>query len=633
MRLWSPTLRLKTRVMIALTALIGATALAIIGYTDVRHRGSSLELARELINASADLVIERTVSFLAPAQRATAVLADALSNPAVELDRATTLSLLSSLVAVEPQIDSAFVADNHGGLLQLRRGLPEAGLGRDALVLRRVHRQGGAASESFRALIAGVPPRLGPPLVERIWDYDPRGRPWFEAAINADGRVWTQPYVFSTTHAPGVTAVQALRGPTGALRGVVGADLTLSLLSDFLREQRLGLAGLTFLVGQNDRVLAHPNPNLYAQTGRSELPGLDEIGVPGLAEALARFREGGDDTATLTVDGRELLVRFRDLPEAQGVRWTLVILASTQDFLGGARETRRNAVLISLLILALAVSVSGVVAGDLARPLESLARKVARVRTLAFDNDFNVASRVLEVRRMSEALVSMQAALQSFARYAPAGLVQRLMASGEVARLGGELRDVSILFADIRGYSTLTERLTATDVVELLNLYFSVMQEVIEAHQGEVLEYMGDGILVVFGAPIDLPEHPRHAVQCALAMTAALQGLNAAWEADGTAEKWKAAGVSSIRSGIGIHAGPVVAGNLGSRTHMKYGVVGDTVNVAARLEVLNKELDTSILISDHLRTLLPRDLRARTQTQGTFTLKGRGQGTLVHSVR
>lgn len=633
MRLWSPTLRLKTRVMIALTALIGATALAIIGYTDVRHRGSSMEMARQLISASSDLVIERTVSFLAPAQRATAVLADALSNPTAELNRQTTLSLLSSLVSVEPQIDSAFVADNHGGLLQLRRGLPEAGLSRDALVLRRVHQQQGAASESFQALIPGIPPRLGRTLLERIWDYDPRERPWFEVAINADGRVWTQPYLFSTTHVPGVTAVQALHGPSGELRGVVGADLTLSLLSQFLREQRLGLTGLTFLVGQNDRVLAHPNQNLYAQTGRSELPGLDEIGVPGLPQALARFREGGDDTATLTQDGRELLVRFRDLPEAQGVRWTLVILASTQDFLGNARETRRNAVIISLLILGLAVATSGVVAGDLARPLESLARKVARVRTLDFDNDFNVASRVLEVRRMSEALASMQAALQSFARYAPAGLVQRLMASGEVARLGGELRDVSILFADIRGYSTLTEQLTATDVVELLNAYFSAMQEVIEAHQGEVLEYVGDGILVVFGAPIDLPEHPRQAVMCALAMTAALKKLNAAWDADGTSEKWRKVGVNSLRSGIGIHSGPVVAGNLGSRTHMKYGVVGDTVNIAARLEALNKELDTNILISDHVRTLLPRELRHRAQTAGTFKLKGRGQATLVHAVR
>lgn len=627
-----PTLRLKTRVMIALCALVGGTALAIVGYTDVRHRGSTLALAERLVEEAGDLVIERTLGFLEPAQRTTAVLADALADPAVGLDREERVSLMASLISVDDQLDSAFVADARGGLLQVRRGFPEASIARDALVLRKVVPLLGGARESFYRLQPGPPVTIGAMLTTQIWDYDPRQRPWYLAAVKSSGPVWTDPYRFSTTGVPGITATQALRAPSGALRGVVGADITLGALSEFLEEQSLG-SGLTFLVGAQDRVVAHPNRSLFAASRGEALPGVDKVGVDGLTEALAAFRAGGPQTARLSREDDELLVRFEDLPEPEGVGLTLVIVASTEDFLGRSQETRRNAVLISLLILGLGVALSGLVSGEISRPMESLARKVARIRGLRFDNDFSVSSSVREVQLMTEALASMQAALQSFARYAPAGLVQKLMASGEVARLGGEEREVSVLFADIRSYATLTEQLRPADVVELLNVYFSAMQEVIEAHQGEVLEYAGDAILVVFGAPIDLPEHPRRAVECALAMVEVLARLNQEWTRNGLAKRWTALGVPEIRCGIGVHTGPVVAGNLGSRTHMKYGIVGDTVNVAARLEALNKDLDTSVLISEAVRALLPEAVRARAHPAGTFKLKGRGQATLVHAVR
>ncbi len=619
--------------MIALCALIGGTALAIVGYTDVRHRGSTIAMAERLIAEAGELVIQRTVGFLAPAQHTTAVLADALADPAVGLDREERVSLMASLITVDPQLDSAFVADARGGLLQVRRGYPEERVPRDKLVLRRVIPMEGGARESFYRLLPGPPVLTGKQLSAQIWDYDPRARPWYRSAIATEGPVWTDPYRFSTTGAPGLTAAQALRAPSGELRGVVGADITLGALSEFLQDQRLGGSGLTFMVGPRDRIVAHPNQSIFAATQGDSLPEVDGLGVSGLSDALRSFRSGGPELVSLDEDDRELIVRFKDLPEPQGVGLTLVMLAATDDFLGRSQETRRNAILISFVILGLGVALSGLVSREISRPMEALARKVARIRTLRFDNDFSVSSRVREVQLMTEALASMQAALQSFARYAPAGLVQKLMASGEVARLGGEERDVTILFADIRSYSTLTEQLRPVEVVELLNAYFSALQEVIEANQGEVLEYVGDGILVVFGAPIDLPEHPRRAVECALAMVERLERLNQEWEQSGRARRWVSVGVSSIRTGIGVHTGPVVAGNLGSRTHMKYGVVGDTVNIAARLEALNRELDTTILISEVVRTELPDALRGRTHPAGTFRLKGRGQATLVHSVR
>jgi len=155
---------------------------------------------------------------------------------------------------------------------------------------------------------------------------------------------------------------------------------------------------------------------------------------------------------------------------------------------------------------------------------------------------------------------------------------------------------------------------------------------VIDEHHGCVIEFLGDGILAVFGAPQTYPEHAEMAVRCAVAMRDALRQLNKQWEQEGMAERWQDMGIDHIECRIGLHTGPVVAGNLGSKTRMKYAVIGDTVNVAARLEALNKEYDTTILMSDEVVTRLPNDLRERCDKVGITVVKGRQQTVVSYSI-
>lgn len=620
-------LRLKTRLLIAFLALISGSTLATVAFIDGRNQQATLELVQSLLSRASETVTQRTVGFMSPARDSVALLAEAITyEPPNQLDSDRWVGMLASTVSAHPQIEGAFIADEHGRLVQVIRG---AGTGaRPSLMLRRVVPGEPLADETFHALLDPAPYRLGERLSHEHRRYDPRTRPWYLAAKAGEGVRWTEPYVFSTTRRPGVTAVQWVSLPWGDV--VIGADIPLDTLSDFLRDQQVGPNGRTLIVS-GDRVVAHPEPGFFERAGAEALPGIEEAGVDGLAEALERARQGKAPNPARERKGRALHVA--SLPIADIASWDLVVSADTSDFLQRSRETRRDALMISVLILALTFLFAGFVSRDLSRPMESLARKVDRVRTLRFDNNFSVDSRVVEVLTMSTALAGMQAALQSFARFAPANLVQQLMASGEVARLGGEHRVVSVLFSDIQGYSTLTERMDPSDVVELLNAYFSAMQEVIEAHHGVALEYAGDAILVAFGAPLELAEHAEHAARCALAMVAALGELNADWDRTGLSRRWKDIGVHELRARVGVHTGEVVAGNLGSRTHMKYGIVGDTVNVAARLETLNKDLGTSILISEQVAAALPEALRAGATLQGEFHLRGRDQEMKVYSLR
>lgn len=212
-----------------------------------------------------------------------------------------------------------------------------------------------------------------------------------------------------------------------------------------------------------------------------------------------------------------------------------------------------------------------------------------------------------------------------FGRYMSEDVARRLLNTPESAELGGEEREVSVLFSDIEGYSTMAELLPPNEVVQILNKYLGEMNEIIEAHEGVVLEYMGDGILVVFGAPDDLPDHAEKAVRCARSMRARLKQLNAEWDESGWSRHWQQHGMQTLKTRFGLHSGNVVAGNIGSELRMKYGIIGDTVNVAARLEALNKDLNTTILASEDLVERLPEALLAEAEQRGEHHVKGRGQ--------
>ena len=158
------------------------------------------------------------------------------------------------------------------------------------------------------------------------------------------------------------------------------------------------------------------------------------------------------------------------------------------------------------------------------------------------------------------------------------------------------------------------------------------MQQCVERHTGSVLEYVGDGILAVFGTPTRLADHPAAATRCALDMQETLKALNEDWVERGVARLWRSHGMEDFYVRIGLHTGTVIAGNMGSRRMMKYGIVGDPVNVAARLEKLNNETGTLILLSEEVYDELPKDLRKQTSDEGLFGLKGRNQKQRVYSI-
>jgi adenylate cyclase len=208
-----------------------------------------------------------------------------------------------------------------------------------------------------------------------------------------------------------------------------------------------------------------------------------------------------------------------------------------------------------------------------------------------------------------------------FGRYVSKDVFEQLMAHPDRAELGGKRREMSVLFSDIRGFTTVTEKGDAEALVAQLNEYFSRMVDVVFRNKGTVDKFVGDMVMALYGAPVDDPHHAEHAVATATEMVSELGQLN---------RIWASRGLPQLDIGIGINSGDMIAGNIGSSAIMSYTVIGDNVNLGARLESLNKEYGSRIIISDASRARLTGQYDIR--PLGDVVVKGKTRAVAIFEV-
>jgi adenylate cyclase len=278
-----------------------------------------------------------------------------------------------------------------------------------------------------------------------------------------------------------------------------------------------------------------------------------------------------------------------------------------QTLLAADAETARAIVLNLILAVPFLVVVSAVaavglaifVAESVAAPLREVQAAMARVERGSLDTHCAVVSNdelgaVAEgFNRMVHGLRERERIRETFGKYVTPEVRDEILAGG--AALAGALREVTILFCDLRDFTPWVEATPPAEVVRDLNAYFGEMDAAIRAQKGLVLQFIGDEIEAVFGAPIHDPRHPESAVHAAIEMRRRLAAWNAARHA---------AGKTELRHGIGIHTGTVLAGNVGSAERLSYALVGDPVNLASRIQALNKDFGTDILVSAETRRRL-----------------------------
>jgi len=260
----------------------------------------------------------------------------------------------------------------------------------------------------------------------------------------------------------------------------------------------------------------------------------------------------------------------------------------------------------ALIFMGVGIWLVYLVSSNMTRPLQETVRVLQQVRNGQFENKVRVTSNDEigytgdVINEMTEGLKERDFIKEVFGKYVSKEIRDEIL-SGKVT-LDGELRQVTVLFADLRNFTPMVETTPPKEVVKIINSYFREMDEAINHHHGLVIQYIGDEIEAVFGAPIYRNDHPVLAVRAAMDMKERLRRVN---------RELNLRGFPSLFHGIGIHTGEVLAANIGSPERLSYALVGDTVNLASRVQGLNKEFGTEILITAATRAALDGDFSLR----------------------
>lgn len=441
-----------------------------------------------------------------------------------------------------------------------------------------------------------------PPLTT---PYEPRTHEWYQRAVLAPPGtiVWMPPYPFAEG-VKGITAAVAARDRDHQVLGVFTVDFALTGIAKFLQTIEIGRRGTVALFDNNGGPLAGT-----AGPGRDAVTSAVEHWTHTSTATNIGVRR-----AAVTVQGEEWDVVAQLITHGTGLEWLVASAVPDEAFMGPVYANRRAAIMIVLAGLVLAVVAGVLVSTSIARSLGGATRTLDRIARFDLEGAAMPRSVLQEVMQLEDAVGRVTASLRSFSRYAPEEIVREVVVTGREAMLSGERREVSVLFSDLRGFTGFAERIRPEEVVAILNDHFALLVGIIARHGGFVVDFLGDAVFTVFGAPRPDTDHVEHAVTCAIEMQRARVAQN---------EQNRARGWPPMEMGVGIDTGAAVVGNMGSPRRIKYGVVGHIVNVAARIETFT--VGGQVLVSDSTRQALGDRLVA----DGPLEVEGKGVGTAI----
>jgi adenylate cyclase len=603
-------------IVFAFVCLLVTAALPVILVGYYANKAIISGLGNDLIEQTSRTVIERTVNHFLPASIAVEMSSrltqlGAISSCDFKQTEMYTLGVLKSY----PQVSMFYLADEQGNYVRAWRlsdGTTESRIIRtaaspptDLFVYRDAAFEVADIQESHEI------------------DYNPRVRPWYVGAKKTKANFWTDVYVLFRNKKPAITSSHPLFDNDGKFAGVWAMDIELEEISDFLKTQKIGKSGIELIINEKGEIVAYPDPSLII---REENGGLrpvtvEEFGLEPLSAAYRQHLRTGEARAVVECKGTRYLASFTEFPEPFPMRWKVGVLVPENDFLGGAKQTMITMLLISSVMLVLAVIPALFVSRSISSPVRLIAEATAKIKNFNLDGKIDIPSSMKEIQLMRDAVSSMQKGLHAFRRYVPSELVRQLISTGEGAQLGGRKKEMTVMFSDITGFTSIAELMSPEELMLHLSEYFDELTRIVTHHKGTVDKYIGDAVMAFWGAPINDDDHAVHACEAGLACQEKIAELN---------RKWAEEGKSVFITRIGISTGPTLVGNVGSTERMNYTVMGDNVNMASRLEEANKFYGTQIIVAANTYEAASKEFLFR--PLGIAAVKGKSEDQKIYEL-
>ncbi len=430
-------------------------------------------------------------------------------------------------------------------------------------------------------------------------NYDPRQRPFYKALMakyqelpeeSRDRYVLIdEPYISTSTKQPTINVSTPIL-INGEVRGMVGESFELATIRDFLTGIQISDNSVTYVIDQKGEILVATGPDANTDVDGKTIPKRTLLQSNVAAVTLAaqhRFATGESRFEIQDpLSGAVYLAQFNTFPNSLRSDWQVFTLAPVADFLAGLNEINRKLILFGGIACILLVAITYVLSRTISRPIEILTEEIDGL--MDFKTRPSVHSNIREINILSGAVGKLRNTLYAFTSYVPRDLVSDLLRSGNEISLGGESRYLTIMFTDLQGFSSLSEVTPSKVLLKCVSSYLELVTYAVKEESGTVDKFIGDAVMAFWGAPLWDQEHAYHACVAALKSQRRMVQLNEALVAEG---------LPPLVVRIGIHSDGVLVGNIGSLERMSYTVMGDGVNIASRLEGINKEFDTRTCIS------------------------------------
>jgi adenylate cyclase len=452
-------------------------------------------------------------------------------------------------------------------------------------------------------------------------DYDVTAQEWFRTGMGIDEPRWFEVSV----HPVGLRPSIAYAGPVDVYQkrqGVLAVIIEYTRLAQFLSELSVGRSGAAFILRQDGTTVAAPDPD-------ADEVNMQRSDQPLLPIAQSAMKQAMQQAGGASGDDKKAARRVRLVAAGSGYAvtltplafpgWTLATVIPEAEFLGPIERTIRQLLIgLAILILAAGIISAWIARHAIANPLIVVADELRHVARFDLEKVRRHASRVIELENLSNAIADMAGGLAAFRKYIPADLVKMLVSEGVEPRPGGAIRPLTVMFADIAGFTGLSERL-GDRIIPLLSSYLDTMSREVATHGGTIDKFIGDAVMAFWGAPAANANHAVDACRAALACQRALR----------TSELADDSG-RPLRVRVGINSGDMLVGNIGSEVRLNYTVIGDAVNVASRLEGANKEYGTEIIIGEETRRLAGDKIQVRELDR--LMVYGRAGGIAIYEL-
>jgi adenylate cyclase len=418
--------------------------------------------------------------------------------------------------------------------------------------------------------------------------YSVTDQQWYRESSQSDDEDWFK----LTTHPGGERPAVALAGPidiNAKRAGVLAIIIELTRVSNFLSQLTVGKSAGAFILDRDGTAIAAPDADADELTALKTNHPLFPVAVTAIRQAGSAYdTDKGEAFHTrVSQDGKayEAVLTPISFPG-----WSLVTVVPESEFLGPVQETIQK-LLVGLAVLIIVAGVLSAWIGQrlIAAPLIRVVSEVRHVERFDLDRVERHSSRLTEIENLSSAIADMALGLAAFRKYIPADLVKRLISEGQGARLGGDVRPMSVMFVDMAGFTGMSER-WGDRIIPLLSRYFDAVSAQVQGNGGTIDKFIGDAVMAFWGAPAPDPDHALDCCRAALACQKAIRDLLDDEQ-------------RHIEIRIGINSGDMLVGNIGSEVRLNYTVIGDAVNVASRLESTNKAYGTHIIIGPETRRL------------------------------